>query len=131
MSYFLRAGFLVDALLNLEAGLKELDDLLNERDVDTEFAQLQALLKQRIPAGGNDGHNAREGWQRVRQAGLTVRQLLATAEKSTALLKAMPCEPLIFTGSGETDDVLRGLNQMLQQNSTLELDRQLGIQRHS
>lgn len=134
MSYFLRAAFLVDALTGLESGLRELDALLNDQDINTEFAQLQALLAKRASAAELeplDG-NAREAWQRVRQGGRLVRELLTTAEKAGALLRAMPCEPLLFTGSGNTDNVLRALNHLLsKQPVDPSLLKDLGIERSS
>lgn len=134
MSYFLRAGFLVEALTTLEAGLQELDALLNDRDISTEFAELQALLAKRaaLTEGETMDGSAREAWHRVRQGGRLVRELLATAERAGALLRAMPCEPLLFTGSGSTDDVLRALNRLLSdQPLEQSLLQDLGIDRSS
>lgn len=134
MSYFLRAAFLVDALTSLESGLRELDAILNDQDINSEFAQLQALLAKRASGAELeplDG-NAREAWQRVRQGGRLVRELLATAERAGSLLRAMPCEPLLFTGSGNTDNVLRALNHLLsEQPVEPSVLRELGIDRSS
>lgn len=116
MSYFLRASFLVEALKEIEEGLLELDDLLNDRDVNTEFAELQALLQKRLPVQTPTDGSSREAWHRVRQSGRIVRNVLATTERATALLRAMPCEPLLYTGAGDTDTILRTLNQLLKEH---------------